>query len=150
MATLYYDQDADLSLLAGKTVAIIGYGSQGHAHALNLRYSGVDVVVEVGGAGTLEQSLRAVKPGGRVSLIGVLAGGAGEVNLLPVLMQDVRVQGVIVGSREHFEQMCRAIEGWKLAPVIDAKVFEMETVGEALTHMASGAHFGKVVVRVGA
>jgi NADPH:quinone reductase-like Zn-dependent oxidoreductase len=111
---------------------------------------GVDVVVEVGGAGTLEQSLRAVKPGGRVSLIGVLAGGAGEVNLLPVLMQDVRVQGVIVGSREHFEQMCRAIEGWKLAPVIDAKVFEMETVGEALTHMASGAHFGKVVVRVGA
>ncbi|MFO0559314.1 MAG: NAD(P)-dependent alcohol dehydrogenase [Polyangiales bacterium] len=111
---------------------------------------GVDVVVEVGGAGTLEQSLRAVKPGGRVSLIGVLAGGAGEVNLLPVLMQDVRVQGVIVGSREHFEQMCRAIEGWKLAPVVDSKVFEMETIGAALTHMASGAHFGKVVVKVGA
>lgn len=109
---------------------------------------GVDVVVEVGGAGTLEQSLRAVKPGGRVSLIGVLAGSAGEVNLLPVLMQDVRVQGVIVGSREHFEQMCRAIDAWKLVPVLDAKVFEMETIVDAFTHMASGAHFGKVVVRV--
>lgn len=111
---------------------------------------GVDVIVEVGGAGTLEQSLRAIKPGGRVSLIGVLAGGAGELSLFPVLMQDVRVQGVIVGSREHFEQMCRAIEGWKLSPVIDERAFEMESIQQAMQHMAAGAHFGKVVVKVGA
>jgi NADPH:quinone reductase-like Zn-dependent oxidoreductase len=109
---------------------------------------GVDVVVEVGGAGTLQQSLRAVKVAGRVSLIGVLAGGAGEVSLFPVLMQDVRVQGVIVGSREHFEQMSRAIEAWSLVPVID-RVFELAQVGEAMAHMAAGAHVGKVVLRVG-
>lgn len=108
---------------------------------------GVDVVVEVGGAGTLEQSLRAVKVGGRVSLIGVLAGGAGELSLLPVLMQDVRVQGVIVGSREHFEQMCRGVEATKLIPVID-RSFSLDQTVEAMQHMAAGAHFGKVVIQV--
>lgn len=108
---------------------------------------GVDVIVEVGGAGTLEQSLRAIKPGGRVSLIGVLAGGSGEVSLFPVLMQDVRVQGVIVGSREHFEQMCRGIEAWKLAPVVD-RTFALADAREAMAHMASGAHVGKVVVAI--
>ncbi len=108
---------------------------------------GVDVVVEVGGAGTLEQSLRAVKMGGRVSVIGVLAGGAGEVNLIPVLMQDVRLQGVIVGSREHFEHMCRAIEASKMVPVVD-RVFPLEQTVEAMQHMAAGAHFGKVVIQV--
>ncbi len=111
---------------------------------------GVDVIVEVGGTGTLSESLRAVKPGGRVSIIGVLAGGVGEVSLFPVLMQDVRLQGVIVGSREHFEQMCRAIDAWKLEPVIDERVFEMDAIVDAMAHMAAGAHFGKVVVKVGA
>ncbi|MBL8679233.1 MAG: NAD(P)-dependent alcohol dehydrogenase [Myxococcales bacterium] len=108
---------------------------------------GVDVIVEVGGAGTLEQSLRAIKMGGRVSLIGVLAGGSGEISLFPVLMQDVRVQGVIVGSREHFEQMCRAISASKMVPVVD-KVFALEHTIEAMQHMAAGAHFGKVVIKV--
>jgi NADPH:quinone reductase-like Zn-dependent oxidoreductase len=110
---------------------------------------GVDVVVEVGGAGTMQQSLRAVKVGGRVSLIGVLSGGAGELSLFPVLMQDVRVQGVIVGSREHLEQMSRAIEAWRMFPVVD-RVFALSEAREAMAHMASGAHFGKVVVQVNA
>ncbi|MDP3274375.1 MAG: NAD(P)-dependent alcohol dehydrogenase [Deltaproteobacteria bacterium] len=108
---------------------------------------GVDVIVEVGGAGTLEQSLRAIKVGGRVSLIGVLSGGSGEVNLLPVLMQDVRVQGVIVGSRAHLQQMCDALAAWRLHPVVD-RVFAMEDIAEAMTHMASGAHLGKVAVEI--
>src|SRR5262245_59043832 len=68
---------------------------------------GVDHVVEVGGAGTLGKSLRAVRLGGRISLIGVLTGG-GEVNPLPILMKNVRVQGIYVGSREMFEAMNRA------------------------------------------
>ncbi len=109
---------------------------------------GVDVIVEVGGAGTMEQSLRTVKMGGRVCVIGVLAGPAGTISLIPVLMQDVRLQGVIVGSREHFVQMNQAITASKLQPVVDAKVFAMAQVSEAFAYMASGSHFGKIVVRV--
>jgi NADPH:quinone reductase-like Zn-dependent oxidoreductase len=109
---------------------------------------GVDVIVEVGGAGTMEQSLRAVKMGGRVCVIGVLAGPAGPISLLPVLMQDVRLQGVIVGSREHFVQMTQAIAAAKLAPVVESKRFALEQVREAFAFMASGAHFGKIVVQV--
>src|SRR5262249_37324980 len=66
---------------------------------------GVDDVVEVGGAGTLERSVRAVRPSGVVSLIGVLAGGAGELNLGPIVTQNIRLQGITVGSRELFEAM---------------------------------------------
>ncbi|MCI0569471.1 MAG: NAD(P)-dependent alcohol dehydrogenase [Myxococcaceae bacterium] len=108
---------------------------------------GVDHVVEVGGAGTLAQSLRAVRPGGQVSLIGVLAGGSGEVSLIPVLMQNVRVQGITVGDRESFEAMNRAVTQHGLRPVVD-RVFPLEEVHAAFRHLASGAHFGKVVVRV--
>lgn len=110
---------------------------------------GVDHVVEVGGAGTLAQSLRAVRPGGQVSLIGVLAGGAGEVSLFPVLMQNVRVQGITVGDRESFEQMNRAFSQARLRPVVD-RVFAFEELPAAFQYLESGAHFGKVVVRVGA
>jgi len=70
---------------------------------------GVDYVIEVGGAGTLAQSMKAVRAGGQVSLIGVLSGGTGQVNPLPILMRNIRVQGIFVGSREMFEAMNRAI-----------------------------------------
>jgi NADPH:quinone reductase-like Zn-dependent oxidoreductase len=109
---------------------------------------GVDHVVEVGGAGTLAQSLRAVRLGGRVSLIGVLSGGAGQISLFPVLMKNVRVQGIFVGSGEMFEAMNRAIAAHQLRPVVD-RVFPFEQVPDAFRHLESGAHFGKVVVRVG-
>lgn len=108
---------------------------------------GVDHVVEVGGAGTLGESLKAVRPGGRVSLIGVLAGGGGQVGLYPVLMKNIRVQGIFVGSREMFEAMNRAVALHALRPVID-RVFGFGEVREALRHMESAAHFGKIVVRV--
>jgi NADPH:quinone reductase-like Zn-dependent oxidoreductase len=101
----------------------------------------------VGGAGTLEQSLRAVRVGGTLSLIGVLSGSAGNVNLMPVLMQNIRLQGVLVGSRDSFEAMNRAIEMGKLRPVID-RVFEFEEARQALEYLASGAHFGKVCIRI--
>jgi NADPH:quinone reductase-like Zn-dependent oxidoreductase len=107
------------------------------------RGEGVDLVVEVGGAGTFEQSLRAVRPGGQVAVIGVLSGGAAQVPLTALLMNAVRAQGTLVGSRETFEQMNRAVALHKLRPIVD-KVFPMAHVREALEYLASGAHFGKV------
>jgi NADPH:quinone reductase-like Zn-dependent oxidoreductase len=107
---------------------------------------GVDHVVEVGGAGTLGKSLRAVRLGGCISLIGVLTGG-GEVNPLPILMKNVRVQGIYVGSREMFEAMNRAIALHKLRPVID-RVFAFQEIKDALRYLESGAHFGKIALRV--
>jgi NADPH:quinone reductase-like Zn-dependent oxidoreductase len=108
---------------------------------------GVDHVVEVGGAGTLTRSLRAVKTGGRVSLIGVLSGGSSEVNVLPVLMKNLRVQGIFVGSVEMFEAMNRAISLHRLRPVVDS-IFPLDRAAEAYRHLESGAHFGKIVIRL--
>jgi NADPH:quinone reductase-like Zn-dependent oxidoreductase len=108
---------------------------------------GVDHVVEVGGAGTLSRSVKAVRPMGRVSLIGVLSGGGGEVSFYPVLMRNLTVQGIFVGSREMFEAMNRAIALHQLRPVVD-RIFGFAEAREALRHMESAAHFGKICIRV--
>lgn len=108
---------------------------------------GVDHVVEVGGAGTLPRSLQAVRMGGQVSLIGVLSGASGEINPLPVLMKQVRLQGIYVGSREMFEAMNAAIALHQLRPVVD-RVFPFAEAPEALRYLESAAHFGKIVIRV--
>jgi NADPH:quinone reductase-like Zn-dependent oxidoreductase len=108
---------------------------------------GVDHVVEVGGAGTLGQSLRAVRLGGHISLIGVLTGNTGQVNPLPILMKNVRVQGIYVGSREMFEAMNRAIALHQVRPVVD-RVFPFAEAPAAFRHMASAAHFGKIAIRL--
>jgi NADPH:quinone reductase-like Zn-dependent oxidoreductase len=107
---------------------------------------GVDHVVEVGGAGTLSKSLRAVRLGGQIALVGVLAG-AGQVNPLPILMKNVRVQGIFVGSREMFEAMNRAIALHQLRPVVD-RVFPFTEAREALRYMEGAAHFGKICLRM--
>jgi NADPH:quinone reductase-like Zn-dependent oxidoreductase len=106
---------------------------------------GVDHVVEVGGAGTMPQSLRAVRAGGTISLIGVLTGG-GEFNPTPVLMKSVRVLGIFVGSGEMFAAMNRAVALHALRPVID-RVFPFAEAVAALRHLESGSHFGKVVIK---
>jgi NADPH:quinone reductase-like Zn-dependent oxidoreductase len=106
---------------------------------------GVDHVVEVGGAGTLEQSLRACRVGGTVSVIGVLSGVATELNIIPILMQQVRLQGILVGSREGFERMNRAFSAHEVRPVVD-RVFAFDEAPDAFRHMASGEHFGKIAV----
>ncbi|MER3429281.1 MAG: NAD(P)-dependent alcohol dehydrogenase [Pyrinomonas sp.] len=106
---------------------------------------GVDHVIELGGAGTLTRSLNAVRVGGHIALIGVLAP-AGEVDLRRALMKNVRVQGIFVGSRQMFEEMNRAIEANKLRPVID-RVFSFDEARAALEHMGSAAHFGKIVIK---
>lgn len=108
---------------------------------------GVDHVVEVGGAGTLEKSLKAARIGGSIYVIGVLAGNASPLNILPILMSTIRLQGITVGSRDDFEAMNRAISAGGIAPVVD-KVFEFGDAVAAFEHLASGRHFGKVVVRV--
>jgi NADPH:quinone reductase-like Zn-dependent oxidoreductase len=108
---------------------------------------GVDLVVEVGGAGTLKQSLLAVRLGGTVALMGVLAGNAPELPLPLIFMQRVRVQGILVGSREGFEAMSRAVVLHGLHPVVD-RVFPLEDARAALELMARGGHFGKICIRI--
>jgi NADPH:quinone reductase-like Zn-dependent oxidoreductase len=102
-------------------------------------------VVEVGGAGTMGQSLRAVRMGGLVSMIGVLSGPGGEINPIAILMSSVRVRGIYVGSRAMFEAMKRAVVQHGLRPVID-RVFGMSEAREAWRHLEGERHFGKIVV----
>lgn len=106
---------------------------------------GVDHVLEVGGAGTFEKSVKAVKFAGHISVIGILSGTAAQVNLIPLLMQNVTAQGIIVGSRDAFEEMNAAFDQNRIRPVID-KVFPFEESRAALEYMASGKHFGKICV----
>ena len=108
--------------------------------------TGVDHIVEVGGAGTLPKSLNAVKIGGHIALIGVLT--AGEVNPISILMKSIKVQGIFVGSRRMFEEMNLAIELNNLKPVID-KTFAFEEIRDALKYMESAQHFGKIVISMG-
>ncbi len=107
---------------------------------------GVDLVVEVGGAGTLERSLRSVRVGGTVALIGVLTGG-GTIDPRPLLGKSIRLQGIFVGSREMFSAMNRAIAAHALRPVIDC-VLSFAAALEAYDHLAAGRHFGKVVIGI--
>ncbi|HEY0514459.1 MAG TPA: NAD(P)-dependent alcohol dehydrogenase [Thermoanaerobaculia bacterium] len=108
---------------------------------------GVDHVVEVGGAGTLPQSLQSVRFGGTISLIGNLAGTRAELLLTHVFMQKIRLQGILVGDRESFEAMNRAIALHGLRPVVD-QIFPLEDSPAAFRHMAAGEHFGKIVIRI--
>jgi NADPH:quinone reductase-like Zn-dependent oxidoreductase len=109
---------------------------------------GVDHVVEVGGAGTLARSFAAIRVGGKISMIGGLSGPATELNPGLILARRANVQGISVGSTQMFEAMNRAIAANAIKPVID-KVFGFDDVQAAYKHMASGAHFGKIVIRVG-
>jgi NADPH:quinone reductase-like Zn-dependent oxidoreductase len=109
--------------------------------------AGVDHVVEVGGAGTLEKSFNATATGGTISLVGVLAGLEGTINPLPILLKGLRLLGMSVGPRRVFEEMNRAIEQHALRPVV-GRVFPFEQAREALRFLESGSHFGKIVVRI--
>ena len=106
---------------------------------------GVDLVVEV--AGTLDASIRAVRTNGTVALIGVLAGATAQLGLGPVVTQNIRLQGITVGSREIFEDMVRAMELHGTVPPVDEQGFAFDQVGEAIKALPSGQHFGKVCSR---
>jgi NADPH:quinone reductase-like Zn-dependent oxidoreductase len=105
--------------------------------------AGVDHVVEVGGAGTLERSIAAVRIAGHIALIGVLTGG--QINPASIMRKSLNVDGIYVGSRSMFEAMNRAIAASGLRPVIDRQ-FGFEQAREAYHHMRSAAHFGKIVI----
>ncbi len=131
----------------------------GAAHVINYRTTekwgrlaaemaggdGVDMVVELGGAATFAQSLRAVRTGGTIALIGVLGGAAPELNLPPVVMRDLRLQGVTVGSRDDLAAMFAAVARHRSRPVMD-RHFAFGELREALDYLLSGAHVGKVAI----
>ncbi|MFJ4444050.1 NAD(P)-dependent alcohol dehydrogenase [Pseudomonas sp. NPDC089422] len=104
---------------------------------------GVDHVIEVGGPATLEQSMIAARIGGHVSLIGILTGVAGQLPLVQALVRQIRLQGVLVGSRAQQQAMVRAIDANGLRPVVD-KHFELEQIVEAFRYQESNRHFGKI------
>lgn len=104
---------------------------------------GVDHVVEIGGAGTLTQSIMATRLCGNIGLIGVLAGMAGNVPTAAIMGGNVRISGLTVGSRSQQIAMIRAIEANGIKPVID-RSFPLEGIADAFRHQASGAHFGKI------
>ncbi len=108
---------------------------------------GADVVVENGGVGTLGQSLRAVRPGGVIAMLGALTGLEGKVNLAPVLMKRVRIAGILVDSRASFLSMRQFFEQHRIQPVIDSR-FSFDQLRAALKHLKDGKHFGKIVVDV--
>jgi NADPH:quinone reductase-like Zn-dependent oxidoreductase len=108
---------------------------------------GHDVVVEIGGAQSLPQSLRAVRAGGTICLIGVVSGQSMELPLGPIFTRRVRLQGIRVGTPAQFESMLRAVEQHRLQPVVD-RVFEFDALRPALDYLASSAHFGKICLRI--
>lgn len=110
---------------------------------------GADLVVEVGGSGTVGQSVRAVAFDGCISMIGVLTGIAGEVPTAELFQKNARIHGITVGSQQHQDAMIRAVEAARLKPVIDSH-YPLEQLADAFRHQESQRHFGKICVDIGA
>lgn len=108
---------------------------------------GVDHVIDVGGPSTLAQSLTASRVGGHVALIGVLSGKAGQLPIGLALYRQVRMMGILVGSRRHQQNFVRAIEATGLKPIID-RHFALEDLVAAFEYQAGGQHFGKIVLDI--
>ena len=109
--------------------------------------AGVDTVVEIGGAGTLDQSMIATRVGGHVALIGVLTGFAGPVQTGLLMAKNLRVQGLTVGSRAQQLDMIAGIEANGIRPVISDH-FPLDRLADAFRHQAANGHFGKIVVDI--
>ncbi len=107
---------------------------------------GADFIMEVGGGGTIQESMKAIRIGGHIAIIGVVAGAGDPFNPAALIGNSAKLQGLSVGSRDMFEAMCRAIELHKIAPVVD-KVFPWTDAKAAFSAMAGGEHFGKIVLQ---
>jgi NADPH:quinone reductase-like Zn-dependent oxidoreductase len=108
---------------------------------------GADLVVEVGGAGTFAQSLQAVRFGGTVAQIGVLSQSEQPLPIAPILHRQIRIHGVYVGSRAHFEAMNRALTANRMRPIVD-RIFAFGEARAALNALQEAHHFGKIVIQV--
>jgi NADPH:quinone reductase-like Zn-dependent oxidoreductase len=108
---------------------------------------GVDHILEVGGAQTLPQSLRALRKGGRVALVGQLSGEMAKHEVALQNDREVRVDQIFVGNAQHLTNLSRDIERRLFRPVVD-RVFSFDAAPEAYRYIKSGAHFGKVVIRI--
>ena len=104
---------------------------------------GADIVVEVGGPGTLPQSIRACAVGGHIALIGVLTGFTGNIPTAELMAKQQTLKGLIVGSREHQQDMVRALERFDWKPVIDSS-YPLAQIAQAFAHQQTGQHFGKI------
>jgi alcohol dehydrogenase len=107
---------------------------------------GVDRIVEVGGPGTMADSLRAVRPGGEIALIGFVSPEGGDIDFFDLFMSGATLRHIAVGSREALQDVTRAIDMAGIKPVID-RVFDFEDAKEAFAHLDRSLHFGKVVIR---
>jgi NADPH:quinone reductase-like Zn-dependent oxidoreductase len=131
--------------------AIINYRKkpEWHEEVRNLTGGvGVDLVLEVGGPGTFERSIKSTRVGGTIALIGLLDMGTEPPNIIPLLLNAQKVHGIYVGSVAMFEDMNRAITVNQIRPVID-RVFPFEETRQAYEHLMSQKHLGKIVIRVG-
>lgn len=108
---------------------------------------GIDHIVEVGGPATLEQSMLAARVGGHVSVIGILTGLAGDFPLVTALIKQLRLQGVLVGSRSQQQAMVKAIDANGMKPIVD-KVFAVEEMVQAFQYQESNQHFGKICLAI--
>jgi NADPH:quinone reductase-like Zn-dependent oxidoreductase len=108
---------------------------------------GVDHVMEVGGPGTLAQSIAACRTGGHIALIGVLTGFVAEVAIPALFSNQIRVSGISIGARADQEDMIRAIEVNRLKPVID-RCFPLREIAAAFAYYESQKHFGKVCLEL--
>lgn len=108
---------------------------------------GVDIVVEVGGQGTLDQSIRATRDGGHIALLGVLARGSGAANLSEVLMRQIHLHGIFVGSRAELERFVGFVAAHKIEPVIERIFDGLEAARCAFAHLLAGQHIGKILIR---
>lgn len=127
---------------------LINYRSEPDWHNSTKRITegrGVDHIVDIGGAGTLDRSIAAVRPSGRISLIGVLGGAVSELQLGRVVTRHVRLQGVTVGSCDMFRNMVKAMEVHRLRPALDEQRFAFADLRNALDRLPQAAHFGKIV-----
>jgi NADPH:quinone reductase-like Zn-dependent oxidoreductase len=128
---------------------VINYRKQSEwgRQATEITGGGVHLVVEVGGPGTVTQSIRALRIGGTITMIGVLTGIGGDVPLAEFFQRNAVMSGITVGSHQHQSNMITAMESWELRPVID-RSFALPELGDAFRYQESQQHFGKIVLNL--